>query len=342
MADEQLSTLETNTCTPKTQIEASYYDESYANSHPITAGDCASLLDPKRVTWVHVEGLKEPAVLGQLADCFHLHPLVLEDILNTEQRPKLEDYGEYLYIVLKSLTFASHDDDEVTVEQISIVLGPHYVLSLAEQDTTLFDSVRTRINPPGTRIRRQGTDYLAYVLMDIIVDGYFTVLERLGEHIDDLEEDLAVRPTREMLHTLHNLKRQMIILRSGIWPLREVVSALARAESPLLQAGTGVYLQDLYDHTIQVIETLDTYRDMLSGMLDIYLSSISNRMNEIMKVLTIISTIFMPLTFIAGVYGMNFRHMPELDWPWGYPVVMGLMLLIGILMVRYFRRKGWL
>jgi magnesium transporter len=281
-------------------------------------------------------------VLEQLGERFGLHPLVVEDILNTDQRPKLEDYGEYLFIVLKSHYHSDGESGDAEIEQISLVLGPNYVLSFQERAGDEFEPVRERIRSNKGRVRRQGADYLAYSLIDLIADTYFLVLERLGERMETLEEELVTDPTTETLQAIHKLKREMVFLRKSIWPLREVIGALERGESPLIQDTTGVYLRDVYDHIIQVIDTVETYRDMLSGMLDIYLSSVSNRMNEVMKVLTIIATIFIPLTFVAGVYGMNFKHMPELEWPWAYPLVWLAMIIIAGLMVAYFRRKRWL
>ena len=278
----------------------------------------------------------------QLGERFGLHPLVVEDILNTDQRPKLEDYGEYLFVVLKSLYHSKIESDEPEIEQISLVLGPNYVLSFQERAGDEFEPVRERIRSDKGRVRKMGADYLAYSLIDLIVDTYFIVLEKLGERMEILEEELVLNPTTETLQAIHQLKREMVFLRKSTWPLREVIGALERGESPLIQDSTSIYLRDVYDHTIQVIDAVETYRDILSGMLDIYLSSISNRMNEVMKVLTIIATVFIPLTFIAGVYGMNFQHMPELAWPWAYPLVWAVMITIAAVMVVYFQRKRWL
>jgi magnesium transporter len=292
--------------------------------------------------WINVDGLHEVEVLGTLGERFGLHPLVIEDILNTAQRPKLEDHGEYLFVVVKSLYHGAGPDGDPEIEQISLVLGPTYVLSFQEREGDEFEPVRDRIRTEKGRVRQAGADYLAYTLVDLIVDQYFAVLERFGDQIESLEEELILAPTPETAHAIHHLKREMALLRKSTWPLREVIGALERSESPLIRESTKPYLRDVYDHTIQVIDTVETFRDILSGMLDIYLSSVSNRMNEIMKVLTIISTLFIPLTFIAGVYGMNFEHMPELSWPWAYPAVWLVMLVIAALMVVYFYRKKWL
>jgi len=327
----------------KTQLKQIAYDEARVEEHAPQAHDVRPPpADRTGVTWINVDGLHEVEVLGALGERFGLHPLVIEDILNTAQRPKLEDHGEHLFVVLKSLYHGAglHGDPEV--EQISLVLGPNYVLSFQERGGDEFDPIRDRIHTIKGRVRKAGADYLAYALIDLIVDYYFVVLERFGDRLESLEEELIAAPTPGTAHTIHHLKREMALLRKSTWPLREVIGNLERSESPLIHESTKLYLRDVYDHTIQVIDTVETFRDILSGMLDIYLSSVSNRMNEVMKVLTIISTLFIPLTFIAGVYGMNFQHMPELRWPWAYPLVWLVMLIIAALMVVYFRRRKWL
>jgi magnesium transporter len=326
-----------------TRITVIEYDEDHIHERPIaTLEDCASLHAPSHRTWVNVVGLGLPEVLEKLGESFGLHPLFLEDILNTEQRPKIEDMGDYVFIVLKSLEQIGNPDGEVEVEQISLVLGPDYVLAFQEREGDLFEPVEDRLRSGKGRMRKLGADYLAYALIDTIVDGYFVVLEGLGETIEFQEEKVVTSPTTQTLQVIHHMKRDLIELRRAVWPLREIIGRLERGESSLIQATTRIYLRDLYDHTIQVIDTVETLRDICSGMLDIYLSSISNRMNEVMKVLTIISTIFIPLTFLAGVYGMNFQHMPELSLRWTYPVLWALMIGIAITMLAYFRRKRWL
>jgi magnesium transporter len=232
--------------------------------------------------------------------------------------------------------------NEIESEQMSLVLGPNFVFSFQEREGDIFDPIRDRIRNSKGRIRKMGADYLAYSLLDSIVDNYFIILEKLGEKIEFLEEKLVTHPTPETLQTIHHLKREMIFLRKAVWPLREVVNGLERGESSLIKESTRVYLRDVYDHSIQVIDTIETLRDMVSGMLDIFLSSISNRLNSVMKVLTIIATIFMPLTFLAGIYGMNFRYMPELEWRWGYPFIWLIMVGIGVFMLLYFKKKKWL
>jgi magnesium transporter len=288
-----------------------------------------------------VEGLHEVELIQKFGDTQGLHPLVLEDIVNTDQRPKLEDYGDYLYIVLKMLR--DRGEPGLAMEQVSLILGPRFVISFQEGlKGDLFGSVRERLRNGKGRLRSMGVDYLVYALLDMIVDGYFTTLERLGEEIADLEEEVVQEPAPETVRNIHRMKRELIQLRRVVWPLREVLGAMERRESPLVTAPVAIYMRDVYDHTIQVIDAVEAYRDMVSGMLDIYLTSISNRMNETMKLLTVIGTIFIPLTFIVGVYGMNFEFMPELHWRWGYFSVLALMTVLAIGMLVFFRRKRWL
>jgi len=327
----------------KTKITVIDYDEAQFVEQDFSAIEaCFPFKDRSTVTWINIDGIQQTDILEKIGSCFSLHPLVMEDILNTEQRPKIENYGEYLYLVLKMLYY---DDaaNIVSTEQISLIVGQNYVISFQEGiEGDVFGHVRERLRNEKGRARKLGSDYLAYSLVDAIVDNYFAIIEKLGENIEVIEEKLVTNPTTQTLHEIHNLKREMIYLRKAVWPLREVISSLERGETPLIHDATRLYLRDVYDHTIQVIDTTETYRDMVSGMLDIYLSSISNRLNAVMKVLTIIATIFMPLTFIAGVYGMNFKHMPELEWRYGYFLIWGVMILIGVFMLIYFKKKKWL
>ena len=293
------------------------------------------------VTWLNIDGLHDVEVIEKIGKHFNIHPLVMEDILNTGQRPKLEDFEDYLYSSFKML-FYDMDENMVKSEQISIILSKNCLISFQEIEGGVFNPLRERIRKGKGRIRKMGSDYLAYALMDATVDQYFVILEKFGEEIQALEEELLVNPTPETLQTIHNLKREMIYLRKNIWPMREIVSALRRGESDLINDATDIFFADVYDHIIQIIDTIESFRDILSGMLDLYLSTISNKMNEVMKVLTIIATLFIPLTFIAGVYGMNFKYMPELEWHWGYLSIWILMCLIAISLVFYFRKKKWI
>jgi len=324
------------------------YDEThFEEKEAKTVEECFPFKDTPTVTWINIDGLHQVEIIEKIGKHFSLHPLILEDILNTGQRPKIEDFIEYLYVVLKMLYY-DDKEAEVKAEQVSLILGSNFVISFQEKEGDVFNPIRDRIRGSKGRIRKMGADYLAYALLDGVVDNYFMILEKLGEEIEDMEEELVSNPTPETSQGIHRLKGEMIFLRKSVWPLREVINGLERGESSLIKKSTVIYLRDVYDHTIQVIDTIETYRDIVSGMVDTYLSSISNRMNEVMKVLTIIATIFIPLTFIAGIYGMNFNpeaslwNMPELNWSFGYLSVIGLMFLIALGLVIYFKRKRWL
>lgn len=317
------------------------YRESHFQEKVVqSVEDCFAFKDEPTVTWINLDGLKNLQSLEKLGEKFGIHPLVLEDILTTDQRPKMEDYDSYIYFVLKMLGYDAATG-EVNVEQVSFILGKNFVISFQECQGDVFDSVRDRIRNAKGRVRKEGADYLVYALIDAIVDNYFLILEKLGEKIEELEEDLIKDTTQAALREIHRLKREMIYMRKSVWPLREAIGNLQRSGSSLIKKSSGVYLRDVYDHTIQIIDTIETMRDMVSGMLDIYLSNMSNRMNEVMKVLTVIATIFIPLTFITGVYGMNFKHMPELESQNGYFIVWTLMIGVAGLMFYYFKRKNW-
>ena len=328
--------------TEETKIAVIDYNEAgFQEEHFTSIEACFVFKDKLSVTWINIEGLHNTENIQKLGDCYGFHPLVLEDILNTDQRPKMEDFGEYVYVVLKMLH--NGKNPQTVTEQISLILGSSFVISFQEGiEGDVFNAIRERIRTGKGRIRSMGADYLAYSLIDAIVDNYFVVIENMGERIEDLEDELIRNPVAETLKEIHTLKREMIFLRKAVWPLREVVSSMGRGESPLIKDSTRIYLRDVYDHTIQVIDAIETSRDMLSGMLDIYLSSMSHKMNEIMKFLTIIGTIFIPLTFIVGVYGMNFEHMPELKWRWGYFGLWAVMSGIAVFMLLYFKKKKWL
>jgi len=319
-----------------------YNENRYEVKTAQTAEECFPFKESPTVTWINVEGISNVPLLEKLGAGFAVHPLILEDILNTDQRPKVDDMESYLYLVLKMIDYDGRHS-RLTSEQVSLVLGTNFVISFQEGlRGDVFNPVRARIQNGRGRIRKSGSDYLTYALLDGIVDNYFVVLEKLGEKIEELEDVLIANPKPETIHDIHSLKRDMLFLRRSIWPLRDVVGLLLKSESSLIKDSTEIFLRDVYDHLIQAIDTIEIHREMLSGMLDIYLSSVSNRMNQVMKVLTIIATIFMPLTFLAGVYGMNFRFMPELGWRWGYPLVLLLMTVVGVLMVLYFKRKKWM
>lgn len=325
----------TDTC-----ISIMNYDEQSCFEADIQAvEELACFRNKPTITWIQVTGRNNVSILEKVGHCFGIHDLVLEDIHNTGHRPKMEDYGEYLFLIMKILR---EHQGETVIEQVSLILGKNYVISFQESEFDIFDPVRRRIRSGKGKIRKAGPDYLAYALLDIVVDNYFIVLEHLGEQVESLEDEVILNPNNTIIRKIQSLKTELLFIRKSVWPLREVISSLERGESDLFQGTTLIYIRDVYDHTIQVIDTVETYRDMMSGLLDIYLSSISNRMNEVMKVLTIIATIFIPLTFLAGVEGMNFKYMPELEWEWGYPALLLLMAIIVLCMIQFFRRKKWI
>jgi magnesium transporter len=343
------------------QIRLMSYNEQEFHEKQI---DDPSLLAGEQATdqihWIDIDALHDVGVVTAIGERFGIHPLVLEDVLNTNQRPKLEDYGDYLYIVFKMLYLNGHaaeggpgeakdnekgngngNGNEVVCEQVSLILGRNYVISFQERPGDVFDLIRDRIRHGKGRLRKLGADALAYSLMDAVVDNYFVILERIGETIDAQEEELVACPTMAVLEQIHCMRGEMLGLRRAIWPLREVIGGLERGEHALIREETIPYLRDLYDHAIQIIDTIENYRDILAGMMDIYLSSASNRMNEIMKVLTMFSTIFIPLTFLVGIYGMNFEYMPELHQHWAYPALWAVMITVTGLMLWLFKRKRW-
>jgi magnesium transporter len=294
------------------------------------------------ITWINVDGVHDPVMLEKLGENFGLHRLVTEDLMNITQRPKCEDFSDYLFVVLKMLSF-NEKENKIVPEQISLIFGQRFLLSFQEDiKGDIFHVTRNHLRADEGKIRKMGADYLAYALLDTLVDNYFIILEKLGDRIDLLEEELMIQPDKVVIERLYQLKRELLFLHKAVWPLREVISSLVRRESPLIHESTSPYLRDVYDHVVQAIDSVEIYRDMLTTMLDLYLSSVSYRTNETMKVLTIIATIFMPLTFLAGVYGMNFRHMPELEWEYGYLLVWIVMIMLGVIMVVYFKKKKWM
>lgn len=303
--------------------------------------DCLPHLKADLVRWINVDGIHNTNLINAIGENFEIHPLTLEDIANSEQRPKFEDYENYLVSIMKMLYY----EKELQSEQLCVLLlDNNTVITFQElEGGDAFDFIRNRIRQGKGRVRKMNADYLAYCLIDAVVDTYFSILEKIGDRIEALEEELVDNPRRTTLHQLHDMKREMIFLRKAVWPIRELISNFERSENKLIKKTTRIFLRDLYDHTIRVIDTVETFRDLLSGMMDIYLSSQSNRMNEVMKVLTIITTLFVPVTFIAGVYGMNFKHnFPEIESSYGYPAVMAFMLAIILGLLLYFKRKKWL
>jgi magnesium transporter len=303
--------------------------------------ECSALLKSDTVSWIDVEGLHETHLIQNIGESLGLHPLVMEDILNVDQRAKMEEFDNYVYIVLK-MFHLKDNSSEITPEQVSIVLGKNFVATFQEGiEGDTFHEIRERIRNNKGIITKMTPDYLVYSIIDSIIDSYFSVLEKFGDRIETLEEELVNDPEKHTLTEIYRLKREMLYLRKSVWPLREAISRLERGESDLITRSTHLYLRDVYDHTINVLDTIETYRDMLSGMIDIYLSSISNRLNETMKYLALISTIFIPMTFIASIYGMNFEYMPELVWVHGYKFALGVMFAVGIGFFIYFKRKKW-
>ncbi|HOD35859.1 MAG TPA: magnesium/cobalt transporter CorA [Syntrophales bacterium] len=326
----------------KPKIRVMDYDESRVEEKELRSVDEAFPYKGKpTVTWISIDGIHDKDVIEKIGCHFNIHPLLLEDIMNTDQQPKLEDFGDYLFIVLKTLS-SEGENGEIRAEQVSLVVNRDVVISFQERESPVFDSVRERIRSGKGRHRRSDTDYLAYSLIDAVVDHYFVIMEELGEEIETLEDRLVADPRPQTLKGIQRLRKKMLIFRKSVWPLREVILHLERSESSLVHKTTEIFFRDVYEHTIQVMDTIETHRDMLSGMLDIYLSSISNRLNEVMKVLTIIATIFIPLTFIAGVYGMNFEFLPEVKWRYGYAFAWAIMITVAAIMIYYFRKKKWI
>ena len=316
-----------------------YNEENLREKEAKTIEDCLEAKESSMVTWIRIIGLKQIQLLEDLGKKFNIHPLVVEDILNTTQRPKIEDYNDYLFMVVKNVDFNA---DDMESNQVSIILGPNFVISVQEQQEVILQPIMNSIRNNRGIIRRMKNDFLAYAILDAVLDNYFAIIEKLSDRIELVEDELISNPVQDTLHEIYHLKQNLIVLRKSIWPFREILSRMERSHFKLIDDKLILYIRDIYDHSIQVMETVETYRDMLSGMLDIYLSSVSNRMNEVMKVLTIIATIFIPLTLIAGIYGMNFRFMPELDIPIAYPLVWLSMIIVGLVLVMFFKRKRWI
>ncbi|MDX1671799.1 MAG: magnesium/cobalt transporter CorA [Balneolaceae bacterium] len=324
------------------------YDEDHLDTLVIDdIEECRQYLENPSNTWIKISGLHDVEKLQSIWAYFDLHPLVQEDIVNTSQRPKMERYENNIYFVMRMLKY-NEEKAAIESEQISIVLGENYVLSFQESDAPIFNPVLERLKISTRRIRRLGPDYLSYALIDNIVDHYFRVLTNLADQMEEVEDQLLNDPDQNTFHQLHSIRREVIFFRKSVWPLRDTINSTIRDDSPFIHDNTKLFLRDVYDHMVQIIDNIENYRDMILGLHDMYMSHVSNKMNEVMKVLTIIATIFIPLTFIAGIYGMNFDpeaspwNMPELSWYWGYPVVWVVMVITAIAMVIFFRRKDWL
>ena len=317
-----------------------YNEEHFESRQGVSFEECLKLRTTPTVSWINLDGLHDTRLLERFGHEFKLHSLLLEDILNTRHAPKFEEFDAAALVIMKMLYF-DEETSSLEAEQISLVLTANNVLTFQERSGDIFDSVRDRIQRRSGRIRQRGADYLTYALIDCVVDSYFHVLEKIGDRLDFLETELINRPTQDILQQVHQLKGQLRFLRKAVWPLRELVNNMIHSESDLIMETTNVFLRDLYDHSLQVFDTVENFRETASGLIDLYMSSVSQRMNEIMQVLTIMASIFIPLTFIAGIYGMNFEFMPELKWHYGYPMAWGVMLLCVVAMLWFFKRKKW-
>ena len=316
-----------------------YNEKDFIEKDFYSIEDCLKSVNPDMIKWINVDGIHKVELIEAIGKRFDIHPLTLEDIVNTNQRSKFEDYNSYVVSIMKMIYY----DTEIRSEQLSVVLMEGVVISFQEiHGGDAFDMIRNRLRQGKGRVRKMGADYLAYALLDAVVDCYFNILEKFGDKIELLEEELMEEPTKQTLKQLHHMKREMIFLRKAVWPMRELINNIERSETGLIRPSTDVYLRDLHDHSVRVIDTVETFRDLLSGMMDIYLSSVSNRMNEVMKVLTIITTLFVPVTFIVGLYGMNFEFMPELHSHWGYPITLIVIFMTIISLLVYFRTKKWM
>ncbi len=326
----------------KARITAVNYDQDRLEEKElIRIEDSFAYKDSPPVSWINIDGLHDVELIEKVGTHFNIHSLTLEDIVHTGQRPKVEDFEDYIYLVFKMLKF-DETTGHIASEQVSLILGSRYLISFQEAEGDVFNFVRERIRKGRMRIRKSGPDYLAYALIDAAVDHYFLILEKIGEKVEQFEDRLHSEPTPEILQNIHNLKREILYFRKQVWPIREVLNTWQKTESALVQETNKIFISDVYDHTIQVIDTIESFRDIISGMMDLYLSTVSNKMNEVMKVLTIIATIFIPLTFVAGIYGMNFKFMPELEWKWSYLVLWILLIVIFLSMLSFFKRKKWL
>lgn len=319
-----------------------YNPEAITARHLDSAGDTAGCAESPSITWLDIVGLHDTQLLEELGKEFGIHPLVLEDILNTDQRPKAEVFDEYLFVVIKMMRPPAAGSDEIDIEQVSMIVGERFLITFQEKPGDVFNSVRDRLNAGKGRLRKTGADYLAHTLLDSIVDHTFLVLDYLAGRMEVIEESVLAQADSLALHHIYGLKHDLIMIRKAVWPLRDMVGTLIRDEPSLIKPETLPFLRDLYDHSIHAVDSLESYREMASALLEVHLSFVNNRMSEVMKVLTIIATIFIPLTFVAGVYGMNFMYMPELNWKWAYPTVLLVMLGIAGGLLAYFRAKRWI
>lgn len=332
--------------TAPTRISLIDYDETRFTERTLASADeIRPFAEQSSVTWLNVDDVQEPGLISAFGRVLGFHPLMQEDLLNTDQRPRVEDHGDHLYVVLKMLEWKPGEEGaegSIDIEQLSLVVGANYVISFQERAGDFFDPIRARIREAVGRARKMGPDYLAYSLLDMVVDHYFLVIERLAERIERLEDEVTGRPARDTLARIQALKREVLFVHKAVWPLREVVASLRHLDTKLIAKGTQIFLRDLQDHVVQVVEGIDTCRDLASDLLDVYLSMIGNRTNTVMKVLAVFSAVFMPLTFVTGIFGMNFRTMPPLEWDWGFGATLALMSVMAVAMVAFFRARRWL
>lgn len=329
--------LVNNTISSPSQTSLIIYDPDSFET-PIFDIKTSQLLNNKKTSWLNIDGLKDLELIKNLGEKFNIHDLTLEDILNTDQRPKIEFFENYLYVSLKMLTL---ENDTITSKQISLILQNNLVITFQEKPGDIFDNIKDRIKNKLGRIRHKGSDYLLFALLDSVVDHYYVLLDQFGDKIENLEEEAVYDPTDTVRETIHTLKREIIFLKKSVRPIQEMIVHLLKEETPHFKENTQKYIRDLLDHVNQIHETIDSYRELTSHLLEIYLSGMSHKMNQVMKVLTIVSTLFIPLTFIAGVYGMNFKYMPELTWKWAYPATWGIMIIISFLSILFFKKKKW-
>lgn len=329
--------------TDKVDITLIDYDQKgyFKEKTDATVQDLEMGKNPGSTTWVHISGLHDTELIDDIGRFFDIHPLLIEDILNTDQRPRMEPYDDFIYIVLKMLHW-DETNTAIEIEQVSLFVGESFVLTFEEGEDNIFEPLRQRLNNAQSRLRINGSDYLAYAILDTIVDNYFIILEHISEKLEDLEEEVIIEPDPGTLDTIQLLKKELLYFRKVAWPLREAIGRLSRGDLPFFEQHTLIYVRDVYEHVIQIIDSIETFRSVASGLLDIYLSSVSNKMNEVMKVLTVIATIFIPITFITSLYGMNFHYMPELDWPMAYPALWLIILTTSAALLYYFRRRDWL
>jgi magnesium transporter len=333
-------TLMINSHAQRPKIRVIKYKPDHLEEHDVAVvAELKDLLEESTVCWIDVQGLGDENVLREFADLFAIHSLALEDVVNVPQRPKIERFEKHTLCITR---MALLRDEGIEPEQVSLFVGPNYVLTFQERSGDVFDPIRNRIRQGGPMLRSSGPSYLAYALLDAVIDGYYPILETLGEKLEALEDEIVANPQPAVLHEIHQTKRDLLAVRRAIWPQREAVNALIRDENPLITETVRVYLRDCYDHCVQIMDGVETYRELAAGLMDVYLSSVGNRQNEIMKVLTIMASIFIPLTFMAGLYGMNFENMPELHTPWAYPFLLAAMAMVAAGMIVYFRRRGWL